>query len=234
MNRKILVVDDDSFIRECCMELLTAAGYSVDTAKDGLDALKRLNSGVYDMVISDITMPELSGIGLYLKVEKYHPYLTNRFLFITGVVPTDPESAAVLTRRQGSVLVKPFEPSALIQKAALMTLVPLSEYFRTPGADMRRQKRISCFAECIVFPNGSPINGIEAKALDISPNGICVRYPGQPLEMLRKIAIHLKTRSIERTGLIKWSKGSNGFATSGVEIDEPLELTAIQGSEQRA
>lgn len=234
MNRKILVVDDDSFIRECCVELLTGAGYSVDAAEDGIEAIKRLENGVYDLVISDVTMPRLNGIGLYLKVEQEHPYLANRFLFITGAVPSDSESAALLMRRRASILVKPFEPSALIQKAALLTLLPLSEHFRTPGVDMRRQERIYCFSDCILFTDGSSADGIAAKALDISPNGICVRYPGPPLAMLKKIGLQLKSRSIERRGLIRWSKDSNGFATSGIEIEEPLELSSILETEHRA
>lgn len=242
MNRKILVVDDDTFIRECCAELLTGAGYSVDTADNGLAALKRLDAGVYDMVISDVTMPGLNGIGLYMKVEKEHHYLASRFLFITGVVPSDPESAAILTARKAAVLVKPFEPSALIQKVALMTLTPLSEYLRAPGVNMRRQERIFCFFECMVFPDEAPVNGIEARALDISANGFCVRYPGPPLEILKKVALRLKTQSmdlpmgylLERRGVVRWSKGSNGFATSGVEIEEGMNLSAIKGIEHRA
>ncbi len=238
MNRKILVVDDDPFIRECCAELLAGAGYSVDTAEDGLAALKRLDAGIYDMVISDVTMPGLNGIGLYTKIEKEHPYLVSRFLFITGVVPSDQESAAVLTARNAALLAKPFEPSALIQKVAFMTFMPLSEYFRAPGVSMRRQERIFCFLECMVFPDEAPVNGIEARALDISANGFCVRYPGPPLEILKKVALRLKTESmaysLERRGVIRWSKGSNGFATSGVEIKEGMDLSAIQGIEHRA
>lgn len=58
---KILVVDDENAIREGCRRLLTGKGYRVDTAEDGQKALDILGSGVTDIVLLDLKMPNMSG-----------------------------------------------------------------------------------------------------------------------------------------------------------------------------
>ena len=59
---KILVVDDSSTLRTMLAEALTEAGYSVQTAADGYDAIKRLKESKFDLVTLDIEMPGLGGI----------------------------------------------------------------------------------------------------------------------------------------------------------------------------
>jgi len=56
-SRKILVVDDDDSVRDLCTEVLSVAGYQVDTASQGVEGLERLRRGSYDLVISDVNMP---------------------------------------------------------------------------------------------------------------------------------------------------------------------------------
>jgi len=58
---KILVVDDQQDIRELAASLLTGDGYEVGTAGDGLDALERLESERFDLVLLDINMPRMDG-----------------------------------------------------------------------------------------------------------------------------------------------------------------------------
>lgn len=80
---KILVVDDDPILLELLVETLTTIGYNTGKAVDGIDALEVLNKEQFDLMISDIKMPNLDGIGLLKKVRKLYPNLP--VLFITGV-----------------------------------------------------------------------------------------------------------------------------------------------------
>ena len=61
---KILVVDDEKGIREAIYALLTMEGYSVVTAEDGIAALKKLQNDSYDLLITDLAMPNMGGAEL--------------------------------------------------------------------------------------------------------------------------------------------------------------------------
>ncbi|WP_024621425.1 response regulator transcription factor [Metaclostridioides mangenotii] len=61
MNSSILVIEDDSSIQELIVEFLTAEGYEVDFANDGLEGIQKFKKGNYNLIILDIMMPNLDG-----------------------------------------------------------------------------------------------------------------------------------------------------------------------------
>ena len=61
---KILIVEDDTFLRELYQELLTEEGYSVETAADGEDGEKKIKAGGLDLVLLDIMLPKKDGLGI--------------------------------------------------------------------------------------------------------------------------------------------------------------------------
>jgi len=63
-TRRVLVVDDSLTVRELERQLLEGRGYAVDVAVDGVDGWNAVRSGDYDLVISDVDMPRMDGIGL--------------------------------------------------------------------------------------------------------------------------------------------------------------------------
>lgn len=67
---KILVVDDEVMIREVIKEYCIAEKYEVDEAKNGIEALKKLNNNTYDMMILDIMMPEMDGFTMLKELDK--------------------------------------------------------------------------------------------------------------------------------------------------------------------
>lgn len=71
MNKKILIVEDDQFLREFYQELLQAEGYSVDCAADGEIALNKLQNNGYNLVLLDIMLPKKDGVQILrdLKVQ---------------------------------------------------------------------------------------------------------------------------------------------------------------------
>lgn len=68
--RRVLVVDDSLTVREMQRKLLAARGYRVDVALDGIDGWNQLRAGDYDLVITDIDMPRLDGIGLVERIRR--------------------------------------------------------------------------------------------------------------------------------------------------------------------
>jgi PAS domain S-box-containing protein len=71
----ILVVDDDLGICGTLQELLEAAGCRVETANDGVEALKLVEAGNFDLLLTDVVMPNMDGHELYLACQEMHPDL---------------------------------------------------------------------------------------------------------------------------------------------------------------
>ena len=70
---QILVVDDEPSIRESLGMLLVAAGYDVAEAENGIIALSHLNRTVPDLIVTDLNMPQMSGIELISHVRSRYP-----------------------------------------------------------------------------------------------------------------------------------------------------------------
>ncbi len=74
-NHRILVVDDEAAIRETAEALLATAGYEVLTAVDGFDGLVQLRRSLPDLIISDLSMPNMSGFEFLSVVRKRFPQI---------------------------------------------------------------------------------------------------------------------------------------------------------------
>ncbi len=72
-NKSILIVDDEETSRYSLGKLLEREGYQVDCAADGYEALEKLRANKVDMVLSDIKMPGLNGLGLLAQIKVKYP-----------------------------------------------------------------------------------------------------------------------------------------------------------------
>ena len=106
---RILVVDDEAEIREALTQILTEARHRVVTASSGREALERLASERYDVILTDIRMPDLDGRALYQQIEERWPERAERVIFVTGDTLTSAlrDFAAASGR---PVIEKPFLP----------------------------------------------------------------------------------------------------------------------------
>ncbi|MBN1757682.1 MAG: sigma-54-dependent Fis family transcriptional regulator [Chitinispirillaceae bacterium] len=91
-QRKILVVDDNELFRESVCETLRRLGHAIESAVDGRSALAQLTPGRYDLIVSDMKMPGMSGIELLEQAKKIDPEVP--FLIITayGAIETAVEA----------------------------------------------------------------------------------------------------------------------------------------------
>jgi CheY-like chemotaxis protein len=60
--KKILIAEDDFFIRDIYSQIFSGAGYEVEVAVDGADALEKIKNKLYDIILLDIMMPKMSGL----------------------------------------------------------------------------------------------------------------------------------------------------------------------------
>ncbi|HVN97897.1 MAG TPA: response regulator [Syntrophorhabdaceae bacterium] len=119
-KRSILIVDDDEMIRNLLMDFLHDLGYEVVSADSGGDALKKFAPETYDLVISDLVMPDINGIELLKELLKKDSQLL--FFLITGY-PTLETAVQAIKAGAYDYIVKPFNFDDLRIKVerALMT-----------------------------------------------------------------------------------------------------------------
>lgn len=108
----ILLAEDDNSMRGYLQRALEKSDYKVDTVSRGTDALPLLEGGQYDLLLTDIVMPEMDGIELAQKCAKLSP--DTKVMFITGfaAVSLKAEKAAP----QARVLSKPFHLKDLVME----------------------------------------------------------------------------------------------------------------------
>ena len=104
---RILVVDDEPGISEVLAEVFQLDGHVVEIVGNGEEALEKLAAERYDLILSDVHMPDLDGPALYREVERRHPDLLPLFIFLTGDIMS-PETAQFLAQTTVPCLSKPF------------------------------------------------------------------------------------------------------------------------------
>lgn len=112
----VLLVEDEAALGEVVAEALTDAGFVVERAGDGIEALERLGTQPFDLIICDLKMPRLDGTSLYRELEATNPAMARRVLFVTGdVAGTDAET--FLEQTGCRWLAKPFRLRDLLRVA---------------------------------------------------------------------------------------------------------------------
>lgn len=112
--RRVLAVDDSASIREVVMMTLKMAGFDGEQAKDGAEALELAKKSQFDLVLTDVNMPNMDGIELIKALRALPEYRTTPILTLT----TEKE---ITKRHEGRSagatgwIVKPFLPDKLIQ-----------------------------------------------------------------------------------------------------------------------
>ncbi len=115
---RILVVDDDLGICRSLAEMLEGDGCSVETACDGKEALARIAKRAFDLVLSDVVMPNMDGHDLYMAIQKLHPELPVLMMTAFHYDKDHVIKRSRLAGLPGVVFKKPLEPDRLRQVIA--------------------------------------------------------------------------------------------------------------------
>jgi CheY-like chemotaxis protein len=109
---RILVVDDDPLVIRLIIDTLHLEGYDVDSAENGVAALEKLRHAHFDLILSDLHMPQLDGVGLYRALTEGQDRPMTRIIFLTGSVGTS-ELHRFLRETGLPLLRKPFSLAEL-------------------------------------------------------------------------------------------------------------------------
>jgi len=108
---RVLIVDDEKFIRDILADFLGMEGYAVRTAEDGAAALSELRSASYDIVISDLKMPRMGGIELLEQITTTAPNALTVIMTGFGTVET---AIDAMKRGAYDYILKPFKVEEVI------------------------------------------------------------------------------------------------------------------------
>jgi two-component system chemotaxis response regulator CheY len=113
MKKRILTVDDSPSVRQMVKLTLTGAGYEILEAGDGADGLKKAQSNTLDMVVTDLNMPVMTGLGLIRELRKLPAYRGVPILFLTTESDAELKKQAKAAGATGWI-TKPFQQDQLV------------------------------------------------------------------------------------------------------------------------
>jgi len=116
-KQKILVIEDDVYTRELYEEVLKEAGFLVETSVDGEEGIVKINEGTFDLVLLDIMMPKLDGLGVLKKLREKPAKGTEPKIVLLTNLAHDPVIKEALILGAGSYLIKSdLNPDQLVEK----------------------------------------------------------------------------------------------------------------------
>jgi CheY-like chemotaxis protein len=116
MAAKILLIEDDLFLRDIYKDFLKGEGYEVTTAVDGKDGVEKIKTAGWDLVLIDDNLPKLMGIDVLRQARQISPAPSKKFVFLTNdSEPTDKNDDRL--KLSDAYLVKSeFSPVQLIER----------------------------------------------------------------------------------------------------------------------
>jgi len=112
---RILVIDDEAAIREVLGVMLTREGYDVVEAANGNDGMRRFHENPFDLVITDLIMPEKEGIETILDLRRHYPHVKIIAVSGGGIIPAGDYLAMAQGVGAHRVLEKPFMLTDLLK-----------------------------------------------------------------------------------------------------------------------
>ncbi len=115
MTGKILVIDDEDIVRRSCSRTLSPLGYEVRLTQSSLDGLRMIDEEKFDLVLTDIKMPDMDGIEVLKQVRDRFPEM--KVIIMTGYQSVE---NALKSVQLGAFdyIEKPFSPDALISSVS--------------------------------------------------------------------------------------------------------------------
>ncbi|MBI4130578.1 response regulator [Candidatus Roizmanbacteria bacterium] len=114
-KQRILVVEDETFLRDLYIDILKEEGYEVDAAADGDEGFNKIHDGGYDLVLLDIVLPKRDGIQILRDIKTNPPVKKNGgVLMLTNLGQEAVVSEGVALGVRGHIIKSDYTPDQLI------------------------------------------------------------------------------------------------------------------------
>jgi two-component system, chemotaxis family, chemotaxis protein CheY len=124
VNRRILVVDDASLVRRFYRDALERAGFTVDEALNGIEALERVLLETFDLVIVDVNMPQMDGFTFIKALRRQSGPVSSIPALVISTEAGLQDKAAARAAGANFYLVKPLGQAALVEHVSVMCGLP--------------------------------------------------------------------------------------------------------------
>jgi putative two-component system response regulator len=208
---RVLVIDDEGVVRGLMQEILREAGYSVQTAATAQEAAAHLATSEIDLVVSDIVMPDLSGLELLEAVRLHRPSLP--VVLVTGADTYENLNQA-LTRGADGLVSKPFTHAALRDAVA-------AALERAGRSEQELRERL--LAPTL---SGALANAIEAREQGM--RGHCDRLAALALRLADELEVDRRELETLRLGALLHDIGKIGVPDSVLLKAGPLDADELE------
>lgn len=113
---KILLVDDDAFLRDMYATKFAEVGYKVDAADGPLSALRKIEEDVFDVMLLDMIMPGMTGVDLMKKVKELHPDIKTKCIVLSNQGQESDIEAAEAAGAIGYIVKAEMIPSDVVKR----------------------------------------------------------------------------------------------------------------------
>lgn len=222
--KRILVVDDESLLRELLVDTLRDAGFETTEAADGPTALDELKRAGADLVLLDVIMPKVDGWAVLEGIR--HLAARPRVVMMSGrheIVPPGRLAPFV-----SACLLKPFPVERLLQ--TLSTVLASSE--NEPASDARTEPRRSFSADVLVSAGGAPSS--PGRLVQISSHGFRVESfaplkAGDPVTIM--FTVPGRADTLQLVGTVRWRRASLlGAEMRALHAPEKAVLAELMGT----
>lgn len=234
--KKILLVEKDKDHRRTCAEEIASTGHFIIEADCGEEAIEKLRAVDVDLVVSEIDLPGMDGMTMFLAASRELPHLDKRrFIFMTG----EGKRLFTLSKSTLNFLRKP------LKKGELAGVVEdiLSETYNTPiiaapaagevsmvnyGTERRKDKR-SFWEEDTRVSEAGAYNPLPfASTVDLSRGGLRIRYLGKPMKSRGTVKIQIRSLKIKGTARVMWSEDISPVESmSGLKLHMRVPLSTF-------
>jgi len=111
-SARVLVIDDEETIRKTISMTLQHAGYSVDTAENGREAVRKSEGSFYNLALIDVRLPDMEGTELLTKLKDTTPRMVK--IILTGF-PGLQNAVTAINKGVDAYLIKPVNPTELLR-----------------------------------------------------------------------------------------------------------------------
>ncbi len=123
-GKRILVVDDASLVRRFYRDALERAGFEVDEALNGVEALEKVLGGSYDLVIVDVNMPQMDGLTFLRTLRRQSDVVSSLPSLVISTEAGPQDTAAARAAGANFYLVKPASQERLVEHVSVMCGLP--------------------------------------------------------------------------------------------------------------
>ena len=123
-GKRILVIDDANLIRRFYRDALERAGFAVDEALNGVEALEKVLGETYDLAIVDVNMPQMDGLTFLKVLRRETTAVSSLPALVISTEASDQDVAAARAAGANFYLVKPVSQERLVEHVSIMCGLP--------------------------------------------------------------------------------------------------------------